>query len=183
MSSLKRGMRAVIRPASIFALAAASAIACGEPPGSPLLATARQAEHDGSKPFPRPDPRPLPDFPDDPIGPTESLGYLPGTAGVTPDGAATYSIPLAVPPGVRGMQPSLSLAYSSKGGNGLLGVGWALIGASQIERCHKTLRTEGVTAGYDFSGDDSFCLNGAKLVKVGSTPEGTEYRAESSPFD
>ena len=75
------------------------------------------------EPYPRPQPRRLPEFPLDPIVPSAPPGYLPGSAGVDGGGAATYSIPLAVPPGVRGMQPNLSLSYSSKGQNGILGVG------------------------------------------------------------
>src|SRR5688572_5293618 len=88
---------------------------------------------------PRPDPRPFPDFPHDAIRPSDGNLYLPGSAGVNGAGAATYTIPLAVPPGVRGMQPALSLVYSSKGENGIAGVGWSLTGASTIAPCRKTL--------------------------------------------
>ena len=51
-------------------------------------------------------------------------------------GRATTAIPLAVPPGRKGIQPSLALAYSSSGRNGWVGVGWSLeVGA--IERSTK----------------------------------------------
>jgi len=48
-------------------------------------------------------------------------------------GRATTSIPIVVPPGRKGLAPSLALSYASSSRNGVLGVGWSLeIGA--IER-------------------------------------------------
>src|SRR4029079_5669610 len=51
---------------------------------------------------------------------------LPGQFSVGPTGAASYSIPIALPPGTGGMTPSLALDYSSQGTNGLVGMGWTL---------------------------------------------------------
>ena len=41
-------------------------------------------------------------------------------------GTVTDALPLIVPPGRRGVEPHLELAYSSGQGNGMLGVGWDL---------------------------------------------------------
>src|SRR5262245_49824129 len=46
-------------------------------------------------------------------------GRVPGSAAVSTDGAFTYSIPIETPKGRAGMEPELSLEYSSRGGNGI----------------------------------------------------------------
>jgi RHS repeat-associated protein len=57
-------------------------------------------------------------------------------------GAYTESIPIAVPP-FHGIEPKLSVAYSSAGGNGVLGVGWSLQGLSEIESIDNHLELDG----------------------------------------
>jgi len=44
---------------------------------------------------------------------------IPGSAAVSPSGAANYQIPLQLPPGISGMEPKLALSYNSQSGNGL----------------------------------------------------------------
>lgn len=41
-------------------------------------------------------------------------------------GTANLSYPLSIPAGRNGMQPNLSVNYSSAGGSGILGIGWSL---------------------------------------------------------
>lgn len=90
-------------------------------------------------------------------------------------GAASTSIPIAVPPGRQGVEPSLALDYKSSGGNGWAGVGWDLH-LSYIQRS-----TQHGKPAYD-DNTDTFIVNvpGAKLnldnvelVRIG----GDEFRA------
>jgi hypothetical protein len=83
---------------------------------------------------------------------------------VTEGGAATINIPIQVPRGIGGLEPQLSLNYSSGGGNGLLGVGWTLSGPSAITRCGKTLPLDNQRGTVTFAGSDRFCLDGQRLV-------------------
>ena len=52
-----------------------------------------------------------------------SVGSLQGIFEVDLSGAATYTVPLFIPPGTNGMQPSISMVYSSMAGEGVMGMG------------------------------------------------------------
>ena len=39
-------------------------------------------------------------------------------------GTGNFSVPIAVPPGRNGLQPSLTVGYSTGSGNGPFGLGW-----------------------------------------------------------
>jgi len=69
-----------------------------------------------------------------PSSTTNAVGSTAGGLSVDPSGAAVYEVPIFTPPGVGGIEPHLSLKYSSNGANGLLGVGWSLSGLSMITR-------------------------------------------------
>ena len=49
-------------------------------------------------------------------------GRTPGNFGVTHSGAASYRIPLWMPPGVGDVELDLALVYNSRAGNGTLGL-------------------------------------------------------------
>ena len=78
------------------------------------------------------------------------VGALPGDASVDNTGSASYSMPLAVPPGTAGIQPSLGITYSSRGGNGALGIGFTLSGLSSISRMASDRIHDGVIDGVEF---------------------------------
>lgn len=111
---------------------------------------------------------------------------IPGTADVSQQGSATYTIPLTVPPGTAGMVPNLALTYDSAGPNGLLGKGGAISGLSAITRCASTTAQDGgVHGAITMSSSDRFCFNGARLMVSNGGAYGadaTEYRTESETF-
>lgn len=102
-----------------------------------------------------------------------------GQFAVNDAGAATYSIPISVAPGVGGLSPKLSLQYSSQAPNGVFGVGWTLSGVSSITRCAKTPAEDGDRVGVQNNAADLFCLDGQKLRVVNGKlngADGAQYR-------
>jgi len=118
------------------------------------------------------------------VSPARATFFTPSQFDVTPSGAASYTVPIVVPPGTAGMAPSLALSYNSQGGNGLLGMGWRLSGLSAITRCPKTLIQDGVKSGVSYNTTDSLCLDGQRLVAIAGTygASGTEYHTEGESF-
>jgi virulence plasmid B protein/VCBS repeat protein/FG-GAP repeat protein len=115
---------------------------------------------------------------------------IPGKFQVNPVGAATYTIPIAVPPGIAGMSPSLTLEYNSQAPNGILGMGWSLAGLPAMTRCPATIAQDGKRGAITYTtyngstGTDRFCLDGQRLVTI-SGPyggDGSEYRTEVDSF-
>ena len=106
------------------------------------------------------------------------LGALPGSAS-TDGGAAGYHIPIAVPPGRQGMQPELALSYSSRGGNGHLGIGWSLSAPRTIQRCPRLLSADGANRPILYDSSDKLCFDGQRLITPGNYGQsGAEYRTE-----
>ncbi|MCR9053268.1 MAG: FG-GAP-like repeat-containing protein [Phaeodactylibacter xiamenensis] len=112
----------------------------------------------------------------------EIAGYTAGQFNVSDAGSAVYSIPITVPPGTAGMQPTLSLSYSSQGGNGLLGKGWHLQGMSVISRSRRTLAQDNQITGVNIDETDTYSLDGERLVLVEGNygADNSEYRTEQN---
>ncbi|WP_445358897.1 RHS repeat-associated core domain-containing protein [Microbulbifer sp. ANSA005] len=116
---------------------------------------------------------------------SESIGALPGEFRVNEAGAATYSIPLSLPPGTAGVTPELALAYTSTAGNGIMGKGWTLSGLSGISRCRQTTGRDGKGEAITWGEGDRFCLDGQRLLLVSNGhygDSGSQYRTEVDSF-
>lgn len=121
------------------------------------------------------------------------VGSVGGSFEVGGNGAASYSVPLDLPAGTGGMVPQLALAYSSGGGNGIMGVGWDMSGLQRITRGPATRARDGFIDAVDFDDKDRFYLDGERLVAVKNASgqaattadygkAGTEYRTENNSF-
>lgn len=92
-----------------------------------------------------------------------AVGRTAGQFSVGGSGAASYSIPIFTPPGPRGVQPSVALAYSSSAGVGYMGRGWTVAGFSTISRCNKTVTQDGYATPIGLSPLDGYCIDGNRL--------------------
>ena len=95
---------------------------------------------------------------------TNPVGATAGVFDVSPSGAATYTIPIEIPPGINGIQPNLSLVYNSQSGNGIAGIGWNIGGLSMISRVNKNLYYDRAIAPFDWTKDSPFSLDGNRLI-------------------
>ena len=112
-----------------------------------------------------------------PVGASTVAGSSDGSFSVE-QGVASYEISLAIPPGAHGVQPSLALAYNSGQGNGVLGVGFRLQGVSAIARCGAQIVNDNLKGGVSYDDQDRFCLNGQRLIQIGTLEGQPEYRTQ-----
>lgn len=119
-----------------------------------------------------------------PVNTNNEVGNFSGSFAVTENGAATYQIPLELPPGTAGVVPNLSIVYNSYGGDGILGMGWQLNGLSVISRVNKTVYHDGKSEGIALNNNDAFALDGMRLFPLSGTNGGvgTIYGAEVENF-
>ena len=104
-----------------------------------------------------------------PYAVTSPYGLLRGRFAVDRNGAATYRLPLQLPPGRAGLEPELALTYSSSRGQGALGMGFAIDGPSQIQRCGSTFAEDGKAREIVYFNTDHFCWKGQRLMEVQQT--------------
>lgn len=111
------------------------------------------------------------------------VGAIGGTVDVGMMGAAVYTIPIELPAGINGMQPSLAITYNSQAGNGLLGWGWDLAGISCIERTGQTRYHDGAVGAVTLNDTtDRFMLDGKRLIAVADYTDSVEYKTEQDEW-
>lgn len=111
---------------------------------------------------------------------SETTGETLGALSVSLTGGAQYTIPIAVPPGINGIIPEISLSYNSQGGNGIAGYGWNINGISTISRIPATEFHDNLIDGVNLDNLDRFALDGQRLILKSGTygANGAEYQTE-----
>ena len=113
------------------------------------------------------------------INTSKAIGVTLGSSNVSLNGTAAYSIPIYIPDGVRGMQPNVSVNYSSAAGNGLLGFGWNLSAYSSITYDSYNMYNDAMVSPVKINYGAPFSLDGQRLIPVSGN---TEFRTESESF-
>lgn len=103
-----------------------------------------------------------------------------GNIEVNGGGQLQFTLPIALPPGVKSVAPQINLVYTSGSGNGIAGYGWNISGITAIARMGKTIETDGETKGIQLDYSDYYSFNGQRLIlKSGEYgKDGAEYVTE-----
>ena len=108
------------------------------------------------------------------------VGAIPGFFDITPNGAAEYSVPISLPPGINNLTPNLALVYNSLMENSVMGQGWNLAGISSISRGPSSFFHDGFVNQVSFNSWDRFYFDGQRLILNAGSYGGnnSEYRTE-----
>jgi len=103
-----------------------------------------------------------------------------GNIEVNGTGQLQFTLPIALPPGVKSVAPQVNLVYTSGSGNGIAGYGWNLSGITSIARVGKNIDKDGKAEGISLTYNDYYSFNGQRLIlKSGEYgKDGSEYVTE-----
>ncbi|AKH95793.1 VCBS repeat-containing protein [Elizabethkingia anophelis] len=117
--------------------------------------------------------------------PRGTIGTIPfhdtqGKIEVNGGGQLQYTLPIALPPGIKSVAPQINLGYASGSGNGIAGYGWNISGITAISRMGKTIEKDGEIKGIQLDYSDFYQFNGQRLIlKSGEYgKDGAEYVTE-----
>ncbi|WP_227411513.1 RHS repeat-associated core domain-containing protein [Cruoricaptor ignavus] len=114
------------------------------------------------------------------ILPAQNFHDTQGNIEVNGGGQLQYTLPIALPPGVKSVAPQINLVYTSGAGNGIAGYGWNLSGITSITRMSRTIEKDGAVKGIQLDDTDYFSFNGQRLLLKSGTygSSGAEYVTE-----
>ena len=89
------------------------------------------------------------------VSPAQSIIHMDAPT-ASPSGEASFSLPLEIPGGRRGMNPSVALVYSSSRSSGITGRGFSI-------SCGGEVSTDTRKGLPQYNGHDSYLLNGTRM--------------------
>jgi RHS repeat-associated protein len=103
-----------------------------------------------------------------------------GKFDVSQSGQATYTLPIAMPPSIQDVGPTINLVYASGQMGGIAGQGWNISAISNISRIATRKDIDGFVDGVDFDDNDKLALDGQRLLlKTGTYwAAGSTYETE-----
>ncbi|WP_294274668.1 colicin E3/pyocin S6 family cytotoxin [uncultured Chryseobacterium sp.] len=103
-----------------------------------------------------------------------------GNIDVNGAGQLQFTLPIALPPGIKNVAPQINLTYTSGSANGIAGYGWSLGGTTSISRIGKNIERNNAIRGVQLDYSDDYSFNGQRLIlKSGEYgKDGAEYVTE-----
>ncbi|WP_294310216.1 RHS repeat-associated core domain-containing protein [uncultured Chryseobacterium sp.] len=87
-----------------------------------------------------------------------------GEIEVNSGGQLHFSLPIALPPGVKSVAPQINLSYTSGSGNSVAGYGWNIDGITAISRISKSIDKDNAVVGIQLDYSDNYTFNGQRLI-------------------
>lgn len=87
-----------------------------------------------------------------------------GSIDVNSGGQLQFTLPIALPPGVKNVAPQINLNYISGSGNGVAGYGWNIEGVTSISRVSKNIEKDNGVGGIQSNYTDVYSFNGQRLI-------------------
>lgn len=103
-----------------------------------------------------------------------------GNIEVNGGGQLQFTLPIALPPGVKTVAPQINLVYTSGAGNGIAGYGWNVMGITSISRMGRNIDRDKEVKEIKMDYSDYYSFNGQRLIlKSGEYGKsGAEYVTE-----
>ncbi|NHN25699.1 hypothetical protein FIA58_008410 [Flavobacterium jejuense] len=99
---------------------------------------------------------------------------------VSENGQAVYTLPIALPPSIQDVGPTINLIYANGQMGGIAGQGWSISSISAITRMATRKDIDGYVDGVDFDVNDKLALDGQRLQLVSGNywEDGSVYKTE-----
>ena len=120
---------------------------------------------------------------DRPIDTILEVGSTAGIPNVSASGAATYTIPIVLPPATAGMAPSIALTYSSSASNGIAGYGWSISGLPMITRIPRNIYFDTVPGPVTLTSSDAFAIDGQRMQVINGEDYGDPTAIYATEMD